>query len=260
MLEALNNQQLCEQLCAQVTLRRRENGMIMLETPFSFPDGDQYPLYLTETRTGGVRVSDGGHTLLHLSYENDIDKLFSGTRAVLLEKIIKEQGIQYDEPSGQFFIEAAVVDLSRATFQLGQALTSVYDLTFLNRSRVASTFYDDLYEQILDVVSSEKVHRSFEIPGLANAQFYEVDFCIDGKNGVPLYLIGIPNQDKARLATIFLEYYHRNEIEFESLLVFENQQEMPRADLARLSNIGGEMISSLNAEDDFRRKLLKKAA
>ena len=260
MLETLDNQQLCEQLCAQVTLKRRENGMIMLETPFSFPDGDQYPLYLTETRTGGVRISDGGHTLLHLSYENDIDKLFSGTRALLFEKITKEQGVHFDAETGQFFIESAIVDLSRATFRLGQALTSVYDLTFLNRSRVASTFYDDLYEQILDVVSSEKVHRSFEIAGLANAEYYQVDFCIDGKNSVPLFLIGIPNQDKARLATIFLQYYHQNKIEFESLLVFENQQEMPRADLARLSNVGGEMIASLNAEDDFRRKLLKKAA
>ncbi len=127
---------------------------------------------------------------LHLSYENDVDKLFSGTRAVLFEKIIKEQGIQFNEEIGQFFIESAIVDLSRSTFRLGQALTSVSDLTFLNPSRVASTFYDDLYEQILDVVSLEKVHRSFEIPGLAGAQLYQVDFCINGKNSVPLFVIG----------------------------------------------------------------------
>jgi hypothetical protein len=75
-----------------------------------------------------------------------------------------------------------------------------------------------------------------------------------------LFLFGIPNRDKARLTTIFLQYYLQNHIEFDSLLVFENQEEIPRSDLARLSNVGGEMIASLNAEDDFRRKLRKKAA
>ena len=44
------------------------------------------------------------------------------------------------------------------------------------------------------------------------------------------------------------------------MLVFENQVDIPRPDLARLSNVGGDMISSLNAEDDFRRKLLKRVA
>ena len=64
----LDEKALCEQFCAQVKLHRRDNGMVMLETPFSFPDGDQYPRYLTPTSTGGLRVSDGRHTLMHLSY------------------------------------------------------------------------------------------------------------------------------------------------------------------------------------------------
>lgn len=129
-LEQLNDAQLCEQFCAQIKLHRRSNGMIMLETPFSYPDGDQYPLYLTETRTGGVRVSDGGHTLMHLSYENDIDKFFSGSRDVLLHQVIHEQGVEFDEEAGYFYVESAVQNLTQAAFQLGQALVRVYDLTF----------------------------------------------------------------------------------------------------------------------------------
>lgn len=112
----------------------------------------------------------------------------------------------------------------------------------------------------MSVVSAEKVHRDYLVTELADADHYPVDFYIKGKNDVPVFLLGIPNRDKARLATIFLQYYHQHHINFESLLVFEDQQEMPRADLARLSNVGGEMIASLNAKDDFRRKLSKKAA
>jgi len=232
----------------------------MLETPFAYPDGDQYPLSLSETKTGGIRISDGGHTLMHLSYENDVDKFFEGTRRVLLDQILTEQGVEYDEKTGQFYVETPWGDLSAAAFRLGQALTRVYDLTFLNRSRVVSTFYEDLQEQIVHFIPEEKVQRNYIVPALPDAEHYPVDFCIEGKHETPLFLFGIPNRDKARLTTIFLQYYLQNHIDFDSLLVFANQEEIPRPDLARLSNVGGEMIASLNAEDDLRRKLQKKVA
>ena len=145
-----------------------------------------------------------------------------------------------------------------AAFQLGQALTRIYDLTFLNRSRVASTFYENLQEQIASLVSEEKIHRNFIVPGMPNADQYPVDFCIDGKNNERLFLFGVPSRDKVRLTTIFLQYFIQQNVDFDSMLVFENQETIPRPDLARLSNVGGEMISSLNAEGDFRRKLLKR--
>ncbi len=260
MLEQLNQKQLCEQFCANVQIYRRNNGMVMLQTPFSYPDGDQYSLYLSEIGAGGVRVSDGGHTLMHLSYENDIDKFFSSTRNILLHQVVKEQGIGFSEDEGQFFIDTSVGNLADSAFKLGQAITRIHDLTFLNRSRVASTFYDDLKEQLTTIVSEEKVRQNYIVEGLPNAEQYPVDFYLEGKSDVPVFLFGVPNRDKARLVTIFLQYFHQQHINFDSLLVFENQEEIPRSDLSRLSNVGGEMISSLNAEDDFRRKIERKAA
>lgn len=260
MIEQLNEQTLCEQFCARIRLHHRASGMVMLETPFTYPDGDQYPIYLTDTATGGLRVSDGGHTLMHLSYENDVDKFFEGSRALLWNQVTAEQGVSYDESSGQFWLECAPSELAVSSFRLGQAITRIYDLTFLNRSRVASTFYEDLQEQILSLVSAEKVRRDFSVPGIPGAENYPVDFCLDGRNNLPLFVFGIPSRDKARLATIFLQYFHQHRVEFDSLLIFADQQDIPRADLARLSNVGGEMIASLNAEDDFRRKLLRKVS
>lgn len=259
MLDMLNEKQLCEQFCAQIKLHRRSNGLVMLETPFSYPDGDQYPLYLSETRTGGIKISDGGHTLMHLSYENDVDKFFEGSRQMLLHRIVSEHGIDFDEATGQFSLECAPGQLSEAAFRLGQAITRVYDLTFLNRSHVSSTFYEDLQEHISALISVEKIHKNFVVPGVANGDHYPVDFCIEGKHN-PLFLFGIPNRDKARLTTIFLQHFIQQKVDFDSMLVFANQEDIPRSDLARLSNVGGDMIASLNAEDDFRRKLLRRVA
>lgn len=129
MLEMLNENTLCEQFCAQVKLHRPPSGMVMLETSFTYPDGDQYPLYLSETATGGLRVSDGGHTLMRLSYENDVDKFFEGSRSVLLNQILSEQGVAYDETTGQFSLECAPSQLAVAAFQMQQALTRIYNLT-----------------------------------------------------------------------------------------------------------------------------------
>ncbi len=251
---------LCKQLCAHVSLVERPDGVTMLDTPFSFPDGDHYPIYVTETGTGGVRLSDGGHTLMHLSYENDIDKFLEGSRSLLMEQTIAQERVGYDPDKGTFYVDASLEHMADAVFRLGQAITRVYDLTYLNRSRVASTFYDDLQERIKTVIPEEKIKRDYSVPGLPNAENYPVDFFIETKSNTPLFLYGIPNRDKARLATIFLQYLIQNKVNFDSLLIFDNQEEIPRKDLARLSNVGGEMIASLNAEEDFERKLLRKAA
>ena len=62
-----------------------------------FPDGDHYPIYLSETAIGGVKLSDRGHTLMHVSYDHDVDSFYEGARASLREQIVRESGIEEDE-------------------------------------------------------------------------------------------------------------------------------------------------------------------
>ena len=142
---------LCERLCADVRIHKRDDGMHMLIAPFSFPDGDGYPIYLSESRSGGVILSDLGNTLMHASYEHDIDAFYSGTRAALREQIVQEHGIK--EHEGAFEIETSPDRIAKALFTLGQALTKIHDLTFLSRDRAANTFYEDLKGMLLSMVA-----------------------------------------------------------------------------------------------------------
>lgn len=80
---------LCEKLCEDVRLTRRRDGALMLRTRFEFPDGDRFPIHVSETGSDGVRISDCGHTLMHLSYDHDLDAFLAGTRRQLLERIVK---------------------------------------------------------------------------------------------------------------------------------------------------------------------------
>ena len=196
-------------------------------------------------------------TLMHISYDHDLDAFMDGTRGALLERIVAESGLQRE--GGAFCLDTPPDKLPEALFQLGQALTRIYDLTFLSRTSVGSTFYDDLATLLGNLVDESRMQRDYE-PDVPNSDKYPVDYRIDGRDDLPLFLYGVPNRDKARLTTIMLSHFHRHELSFESIIVFENQTEIPRMDLARLSDVGGEMISSLDASDDFSRKLLRRVA
>ena len=255
-LELLQNR-LCKALCGEVQIRKTTQGFLQILTPFSFSDGDQFQLYLEEAAGGSLRLNDYGHTFMQLSYDNDLAKFKDGTRGKLLDQVLAESGLR--DEAGQLVLDANLENIGSRILQYGQAITRVYDLTFLNRSRVASTFYEDLKELLYEMVDPSRITPNFVLPDEANAQDYSIDYRIEGKRG-HLFLLGIANRDKARLATIVLEHWLRHHVDFESLLVFQEQQEIPRGDLARLSNAGGEMVASLDAKDDLKRKLVKLAA
>jgi len=248
---------LCNLLCAEINLRPKNEELVLVETPFYFADGDPYQIYIKEMPGGVIRLTDMGHTMMHLSYENDISKFREGTRGKLLEHIKSETFISENE--GEFYIETTIESLASNIFRLSQALTKVNDLTFLNRARAESTFYEDLKEQLLNIVGEEKVVEEYYYEDMENSTDYPIDYKIEGKYA-PLFLFGIPNRDKARLTTIVLERLLRAKADFDSLLIFSDQVSIPKQDLARLSNAGGEMIASLDAEADFSRKLTRRVS
>ena len=248
---------LCQRLCEGVRVRERPDGALMLRTNFQFPDGDRYPIHLYESPAGGLRLSDRGHTLMHVSYEHDVDAFLEGTRGMVLERIINEAGLCWDGDGGALCLDTAPERLPEALFIFGQALTRVHDLTLLSGSNVRSTFDQDLDNLLFTMVDEKRIERNHQ-PAVPNGERYLVDYRIEGKSDTPLFLYGVPNRDKARLITIVLSHFLRHRLRFASLLVFENQSELPRTDLARLSDVGGEMVSSLASQDDLRRKVLQR--
>jgi hypothetical protein len=246
---------LCKALCAEATVTAVREDFWRVATPFRFPDGDSYTLYLQQIASGGLRISDAGSTMMHLSYENDIDKLREGTRGRLLQQVLSESDMQEDD--GEFFVESAIEDLGKSMFRFGQALTRVHDLTFLNRLRAESTFYEDLRETLRGLVGPERLHEGFVVPDVPRAADYPVDYLVDS-DSTPLYLFGVPNRDKARLATIILQHLIGAGRDFNSMIVFQNMADLPRADVSRLTNAANDQVDSLDAVDDLRRKLLRR--
>lgn len=246
---------MCRSLCAQASVSASDDGRWRVDTPFMFPDGDAYALYVQQLPSGGLRVSDSGLTLMHLSYDNDIEKFREGTRARLLQQILAEGNLE--EEDGEFYIDGPVSDLGMNLFRFGQALTRVHDLTFLNRLRSETTFYEDLRELLRDLLGQDRLTEGYVVPDVPRASEYPVDYYVRGGQ-TPLYLFGVPNRDKARLATIILQHLISANSDFNSMIVFQNMGDLPRADVSRLTNAANDQVDSLDAADDLRRKLLRR--
>ena len=246
--------QLCKTLCGAVHVRSSGNALWRVETPWTFPDGDTYSIYISPAPTGGLRVSDQGLTMMQLSYENDLAKFREGTRGKLLAQIVADVGMSEDD--GEFYLDTTLDDLGATIMRLGQALTRVHDVTFLNRIRAENTFYEDLREKLHSIVGAERLTENYVVPDIARAGDYPVDYLISGGNA-PLYLFGVPNRDKARLATIILQHLNAANVDFRSMIVYQNMVDVPRIDVSRLTNAANDAIASLDATEDFERKLLR---
>lgn len=246
---------LCNSLCEDVALTEMGQGEWRVGTPLRYPDGDGYLIYLRHSSDGSWRITDKGSTLMHLSYENDVGKFREGGRARLFNQIIADTGLEEDD--GEFFLSVPADELSAGLFLFGQAMTRLHDLTFLNRLRMESTFYEDLREFLKSTVDESRLHEGYIVEGVPRAADYPVDYFIEGGQA-PLYLFGVPNRDKARLATIILQHLTGSGREFNSLVVFQNMADIPARDLSRLTNSANDMIDSLDAQSDLERKLLRR--
>ena len=255
---AVLEENLCRHLCAEIRIRKRNDGILMLDTPFTFPDGDHFPIYFEETPSGSIRLSDRGHTMMHMSYEHDVDSFYDGTRAKLREQIVRDLKIQEDD--GVFSAETSPAQLADTLFRLVQALTKICDLTFLSRERTISVFYEELKATLIKIVGEELLQRDFISPDIEDGDAYPVDYRIENGPRNNVFLYGVPNRDKARLTTIMLSHFLIQKLSFKSIIVFRDQQEIPRLDVARLTNVADTAVASLDAEEDLIRKIENVAA
>lgn len=242
--------QLCEAMCSTVKVIQKADNLFYVATPFQFSDGDSYSIYLSQHDTGGWRISDKGSTFMHLSYEMDVDDLYEGTRAKIFEQILAEIGLK--DLDGELVLDAAPSDLGASIFTYGKALTQIHDLNFLNRVHVESTFYEDL-EKTLEEILGDRLKRNYfaEIP---NSEAYPIDYAV-AEGGMPLYIFGVSNKEKAKLSTIIIQHLHQIEHRFQSLVVYADMEAIPRHDVTRLTSASGFQIPSLNNIEDLKRKL-----
>src|SRR4051794_35190331 len=95
------------------------------------------------------------------------------------------------------------------------------------------TLMKDYYVLFQKKEFAMNIYREIE-----NAEDYAIDYMIE-RQGTPLFIFGVPGKDKARLTTIVIERLLRAKVDFDSLLIFSDMGNIPKQDIARLTNVGG---------------------
>lgn len=242
---------LCSAFCRNVGVSALDEDTASVALPLVGRDGDHIVAYVTQTPFGW-RVSDMGTTMMRLSYENDLGSLLTGSREKLYSMILAEAGLAEDD--GEIYLDVPADALPMGLFTLGQGLTRVEDLGLWTRGRVENTFYEDLRAVIAEVVPESDRIENYVVPGIANGENYPVDYFVRTQ-GRPLYIFGVLNQDKARLATIILQYLSKQNTSFDSMVIYADMDDIPKTDVKRLMNAANDVVASIEDRDVIRQKI-----
>jgi hypothetical protein len=238
-------------VASEIDLRPEGIDRFRVVSPFQFEDGDHLVIVLR--RDGNAwKLTDEGHTFMHLTYELEEADLQSGTRQKIIANTLSTFGVS--DIDGELQVGIPDSKFGDALYSFIQALLKISDVTFLSRERVRSTFVEDLSGIINSVVPAGRFERNWHHPARDPHAKYTVDWRINERPR-PLFVYGLMSDDRVRDAQIALLQFEHWGIKFHSVAIFEDQEQIGRKVLSRFSDVCEKQFSSLDARDRIARYL-----
>jgi len=244
-------QEFKSKVCDRVQLLPEGKERLIVSTPFTFEDGDHLCILLKKSEDRWY-FTDEGHTFMHLSYDDiDVDK---GTRRKIIDTVIGTYQMQNAEGELRCLVENG--DFGDALFTFVQGLIKITDVAYLKRERLRSLFMEEFQRFIEESVPAERYTFNYRDPQHDPVGKYTVDCRINSRRR-PLFIFGIPNDDKCRDVTITCLQFEKFEVPFISAAIFENQEEINRKVLSRFTDVCERQFSSLqSAKERFANYLV----
>ena len=179
---------------------------------------------------------------MHLTYSIDAKGFERGTHQKAIASALSRFGLENNR--GELAIRITDDRFGDALWSFIQALIRISDLTYLSRSRVYSTFLEDLRGLIEEAVPEERRVFDWHDPEHDPEGKYSVDCRINGMQK-PIYIFALTNDDRARDATINILQFEKWGRPSVSVGIFEGQEEVNRKALAKFSGICDKQFSNL---------------
>lgn len=174
---------------------------------------------------------------MRLSYHYELD---TPNKEKIFTRIIAENGL-YEE-NGQLIYDAPLSSLYPALMHFCQAVAKISTMRQFKREVIESLFYEQLDAFIMNELTSfEPKRKVIPIPERSDL---EVDYQLM-PNGHPIYLFGIKDNSKSRLATISCLEFLRNDLKFKSFIVHEDAEKLFGKDRAMLMSACDKQFPSL---------------
>ncbi len=227
-------------VCEEVELVSEGIDRYLVHVPFTFEDGDHF-VVLLKRENGHWLLTDEGHTYLHLSY--DVPDFDRGTRRAIVDRVLA--GLGMEDVEGELRLRIPERRYGDALFSYLQAITRITDVTFLNRERVRSTFFEDFQEVVREAAHQRHVEFGYAHPIHDPEKRYPVAARVNGTTARQVLMFAIGNDEQCRDATITLYRWESWGERFHPVAVFRDQTEINRMVLARFSDVAERQFSSL---------------
>lgn len=236
-----------EKVSAEIDLEGEGLDRFIVYTPFMFDDGDHYVVVLRREQDHWV-LTDEGHTFMHLSYA-DVD-LDSGARAKVVDQALAAYRVS--RRVGELRLQVPADQFGDALFSFVQALSRIVATALWTRERVATTFYEDFRALMKETVPEGRLSFDYHDPVTDPDGLYTIDCKI---NGIPrpCFVFAVANDDRAQKATIACYHHEKHGVRFDATVVFDDQTQINRKALARLSAMVGKQFPSLAERDRITR-------
>ena len=231
-----------------VRLEEKRPNIQQVFAPLYHEDGDMMDVFLDLPKDADlmagqrIKLSDHGMTLMRLSYTFDLD---TPNKEKIFQRILLENGVS--EEDGEIYMETGAESIYPALMQFSQAIGKVCNMRLFRRETLES-----LFKEMLDEFIREKLARYQPTPSVCpipERDDLEVDWQFK-PNGTPLYLFGVKDNARSRLATISCQAFQLKKLPFRSMVVHEDFDKIARKDKARLTSACDKQFTSL---DDFKQ-------
>ncbi len=222
------------------SIKQKRPGIFQLYLPIYHEDGDMIDLFIV-SKGNKYSLCDYGLTLQRLSYAYDID---TENKESILQKIISENGLI--EENGNICLDTSPATVYSDIMHITQSYAKIGSMRYFKREVVENLFYEILDEFIKNELKEFKPQD--KVLPIPERDDLEADYSFS-PNGHPVYLFGVKDVAKARLATISCLEYQRANLNFRGWVVNEDFETLPRKDRSRLTNTCDKQFTTL---EDFK--------
>jgi hypothetical protein len=231
-----------------IEVEKEHEGLFRVDTPFGFDDGDSYLIFV-EKKIDGYVISDRGHTLMHMSYWTDSDRLFEGRRGRIFNDILSRFGLQND--GGAIKLITSEEKIGESVYSYIQALDKITDMEYLDREQIRSLFIEDVVSYVLDRLSIyNPIENWFDRRSDPEGN-YRAHVALQGRDRLVL-VYALASDNSTRDATIFLYHLAKTDVKFKSVGIFRDQVAINGRVLARFTDICDRHFSSFSTENKER--------